>query len=220
MIRPGLYPIFALLSWLGTLSSTVQAGVVTIPTPLPSTMPSPVNTRRPATPAGRPVLLFGQPCVLSGPYEGSVLDTIHSVSPEQIPAIVTDAQAKAGIDRLKKATELPPELERYRDRLSQRLEAQLAFPGALLEAQKSGKSDTFIARVKKFLQGKRGEDFESAFRRAAQKRKLAQWQKESIQPLRALYDDAIEPHPEADFHSVIQKLGVKYDCSFEEDEEG
>lgn len=165
------------------------------------------------------VTLFGQPCLLSGPFGETILRTVHELSPERIPPFVTAEQVKVARDRLSKASELPQALEGYRDRLTQRLQAQARFHEGLAEARKAGKAEALVARVRPSIEPSRVVAFESAARKAETRQTPASWSAATVDELTQAFELAIEPHPEEEFHRVIHRLDISYQCSFEAETE-
>lgn len=165
------------------------------------------------------VTLFGQPCLLGGPFAESILRTVHELSPERIPPFVTAEQANQARDRLSKASELPQALEGYRDRLTQRLQAQARFHEGLAEARKIGKADALVARVRPSIDSARVAAFEATARKAEARQPPSSWSAATVDELNEAFEVAIEPHPEEEFHRVIHRLGISYQCSFEAETE-
>jgi hypothetical protein len=156
------------------------------------------------------VTLFGQPCVLEGPSEPGELQLIHSISPEQIypngtPTLAASSAAslKAALAKLEKGG-MPAQLDHYRDRLTRRLEAQVAFVTAA-DAAKKQKKPALVDKA--VAQGCKG----------ALKKKAA-LTSEALESLFEAYNDCIEAEPEEDFHRAIQKMGIQYSCAFDEKE--
>src|SRR4051794_38218221 len=75
------------------------------------------------------VSLFGQPCTLQGPLDERALRVVHSLSPDQIypqrENTLTAAPTRRALEKLKSLNGAPAGLDRYRERLGKRLEAQL-----------------------------------------------------------------------------------------------
>ncbi|MCM2276805.1 MAG: hypothetical protein NDJ89_01860 [Oligoflexia bacterium] len=189
----------------------------------------PAAQSKPAPAASRPraeikVSLFSQPCLLQGPLDESSLASIHAISPEQTYAVLSmedvrkDSvqQLKGNLEKLRKAQPLPQALERYRDRLARRLEAQIAFLEGLQAAQAQKSSAPLIAVVKKHLQGKVTKPFESAATKLDRPGGAAD--PAVAERLYEIYGDLIEADPEEEFHRGIQKLNVQYVCAFDEQE--
>lgn len=165
------------------------------------------------------VSLFGQPCLLSGPVEKPTLQTIHTISPEQIPPGLSLEQLKKAVDKLKKVTSLPAALEPYREQMTLRLEAQIAFFIALENTKKSKKTDSLQDVIKKHGKTEVGQKaFEVALKKAAAKGDPNHWNSVVVDELTDQYHNAIQPDPEEDFHRVIRKMNIHYSCSFEEEE--
>jgi hypothetical protein len=161
------------------------------------------------------VTLFGQPCLLSGPLDEGTLRTIHAISPEKTPAPETADQARQLLERLRKLPAgVPSALDRYREKLGKRVAAQLAYFEGLAGARKNGgKADALLAATREHLiGGKRAKEFEEL----ARKTDLGGAAGEEA--LSLAYSEAIEPSPEEEFHRAIQRLNVRYTCSFEEGE--
>ncbi len=82
------------------------------------------------------IILFGQPCMLQGPFDSKALQEIHSISPEEIYPTTPGKnanleQARKALEKIRALKSLPAALTPYRDRLIKRLEAQLNFFTAL-----------------------------------------------------------------------------------------
>ncbi len=166
------------------------------------------------------VSLFGQPCQLSGPLTPSQLKDIHWISPEQIPAAPTPEQIKEGLGRVsKKRLSLPPSLDRYRERLEKRLNAQSDFFKAMEQSKKSGKTAPLIDVSRNHAYSRQQKILEDLINRIAKKKPIRSWEPLMAEAVRDAYNDAIEPHPEEEFHRAIKHMGVKYTCMFEESED-
>lgn len=168
-----------------------------------------------APPAEIPVTLFGQPCVLSGPVSSETLKACHSISPEQLPPARTSDQARRLLEKLRKAQNIPSALERYRERLSRRLEAQIAFFNGLAAAKKSGRAADLISATKGQIPEKQAKNFEALVK----KDPVASWNSAIIDQITDSYNDWIEQNPEEEFHRAIERMNIRYTCSFEESEE-
>jgi hypothetical protein len=153
------------------------------------------------------VNLFGQPCVLQGPVDAKSLKAIHSLSPEQIyPSrdgpLATDPTRQA-LDRLKTST-IPTALEPYRERLTKRLQAQLALLEAIDSYRKIKKPAPLLEAAGTFLKGKRLKEFEVLAKKG------------DIESAFDLFSDGIEAaDPEEEFHRAIGRMKVQYTCSFD-----
>jgi hypothetical protein len=168
------------------------------------------------------VNLFGQPCILQGPVDDKVLQAIHSLSPEQLYPVLenpaTSANTRKALEKLKALTGTPAGLDRYRDRIAHRLEAQLTLLDAAENYRKDAKVAPLLAAGKKHLSGANQKKFETAVKKAESTRKVATG--ETFETLFDLYNEGIEADPEEEFHRAIQRLKVQYICSFEESGEG
>lgn len=159
-----------------------------------------------------PVTLFGQPCTLTGPLSEAALRALHSISPEQTPPARSAEPARNALGKVKKITHLPPALDRYREKLSRRLEAQVAFYDGLGIARKTNKLDKVYEAIKQHLPEARGKNVEAVARRFNGDGVVTN---EIIDA----FEEALEPMPEEEFHRAIQRLNVRYACSFEEADE-
>ncbi|HLD99847.1 MAG TPA: hypothetical protein VJB59_06285 [Bdellovibrionota bacterium] len=166
------------------------------------------------------VTLFGQPCYLSGPVSTSALKSIHSISPEQIypssDALPSSEPIRRSLERLKNVSELPSGFERYRERLTRRLQAFLAFSDGLSAAKSAAKSESLLKLARPFLQGKRIKEFETLAGKIDSSKKL---DADLAGQLFEVFLDIVEPDPEETFHRTIQKLNIHYTCVFSEDGE-
>jgi hypothetical protein len=164
------------------------------------------------------VTLFGQPCSLTGPLNETALTAIHSISPERIPPALDANSTREALDKVKKATDLPPALDQYRERLTRRLEAQSAYANELSAAMRTGKNDGLLAAARKHVRPAQLKRIEAQVRKLATRANLKARRSQAVDQLTEAYNDAIEPHPEEDFHRAIGRIGVSYSCSFEESE--
>jgi hypothetical protein len=163
------------------------------------------------------VSLFGQPCVLQGPLDEKSLRAIHSLSPEQLyPSLegaLSAAPIRRALEKLRNATGLPSSLDRYRDRLAKRFEAQVEFLEALETAKKTTQSTALStalkAVAKKHLSAKRFQEFESQMKTALRSR-------DSSDVLFETFNEGIEADPEDEFHKTIHRMNIQYTCTFED----
>lgn len=164
------------------------------------------------------VSLFGQPCILQGPTDERTLRVIHSLSPEQLypqrDAPLSSAPTRRALDKLRAVTGAPTGLDRYRERLAKRLEAQLALLGAIESFRKDHKTVAILAAGKNSLTGRRLKEFETAVKKAEGSKTLSS--RDTQDTLFDSFSDGIEPDPEEEFHRAIQRMNVQYTCSFEE----
>lgn len=167
------------------------------------------------------VELFKQPCDLHGPFDETTLRAIHAISPERIYPAETDSGApvsasavQKAIDQLRSSSGFPAALDRYKEKLIRRFEAQLAFYTGMAAAKKTHTAAPLLALTRKYFNGKPADDF------VALSKKIETEKKENSEALLDLYNEKIEPDPEEEFHRVIQKLDVQYDCFFEESVKG
>src|SRR4051812_48584746 len=90
------------------------------------------------------VTLFGQSCLLTGPVSEANLKAIHAISPAQMPAGQSAESVRKSLEKIKATSEIPSALEPYRDRLTKRFEAQLAYFDGLASAKKLGKVELLL----------------------------------------------------------------------------
>ncbi|MGK5084481.1 hypothetical protein WDW37_14395 [Bdellovibrionota bacterium FG-1] len=160
------------------------------------------------------VSLFGQPCFLQGPVDSKTLKNIHALSPEQLYPLretpLSSAPTRKALEKLRSPAP-PAGLERYRDRLLKRFEAQLGLLEGI-EAFKKSKNPTVLLNVgKKYLSARKLKDFESLVKKTASPKELSQ----TIDLLFDSFSDGIEADPEEEFHRSIHRMKIQYICSFE-----
>ncbi len=168
------------------------------------------------------VILLGQPCLLAGPFDNTTLELVHSVGPAQIYPNFTNLNQPGTRDQVSRALlksqnakKLPNLLERYRERLTSRLQRQLRFIQAL---QGQSKIDALLKLGRGAIQGPEIKKFESILKPKRGPEEENTVRPEAAEQLFELYTDAIEPDPESEFHRAIKKLQIQYNCSFEESE--
>jgi hypothetical protein len=167
------------------------------------------------------ISLFGQPCLLQGPVDTRTLKTIHSVSPEELypqrGATLSSEPTRKALDKLKSIAGVPSGLDRYRERLGKRLEAQLVALEAIESLRKTRKAAALTEAGKKFLSGRRLKEFDSSVAKALAIKDLGS--EKGREALDAVFDgfsDGIEGDPEEEFHRAIHRMNIQYTCSFEE----
>jgi len=169
------------------------------------------------------VTLFGQPCMLEGPLTQETLKSIHAVSPEEIcsPFSVerTADETRSAIEKLKVAPGLPPSLDRYREKLTRRLRAELTFIDALPEAKKSKSAARLVELTREYVLASKRKEMESLAKSFASATAEIK-RKELASQLYDFYSEAIDANPEDEFHRAIRTMNVQYTCSFEETDEG
>ena len=151
------------------------------------------------------VKLFGQQCLLNGPANGSVtsaeLRVIHAISPEQLPATTTLKQCLVAIEKLKQAKPLPNAFEGYRQGMLENAKAWEAFLKGQILFRKRKKPAVWIDLVRPYLSVSDLDQFNT---------------KLNDPEVRTFYMGRLKAPPEPDFHRVLKKLGIYYQCSFEE----
>ena len=166
------------------------------------------------------VSLFGQPCLLQGPPSVAALKQIHAISPEQVSSthgprfsIADQKQLHTLQEHLQEATNLhtnlPGELDRYREKLAKRVDAQLAFFDTADQAIKTRKPQALIKLARQNCSKSAAKEFEKI---VSQGGLTAQ----KLGALFEIYGAAIESEPEEEFHRAIRKMNVQYVCAFEE----
>jgi hypothetical protein len=176
-----------------------------------------------ATPTRIPVKLFGQPCMLEGPLTQDVLKSVHSVSPEEIcsPFGVerTPEETRAAVDKLKNVSGLPSALDRYREKLTRRLKAELAFLESLPQSKKAKSQVQLVEATKEYVFLAKRRELETLAKTLTTQTLDAVKKKELTGQLYDFYGESIDASPEDEFHRAIRTLNVQYICSFEESDE-
>jgi hypothetical protein len=174
------------------------------------------------------VTLLGQPCLLEGPYDEATLKSIHSIGPAQLYPNLSASEpsnsrenAKKALDTIRNTPTLPSLLDRYRERLGRRLEAQIQFLESLEGFKKNQKIPPLLKIGKRYLQDRDLRSFEATAKKLDGPRKGASAStiRDLIEQLMDTFNDGIERDPEEEFHRAIKKMTVQYTCSFEESEE-
>ncbi len=162
------------------------------------------------------VTLFQQPCLLGGPFSEETLGTIHSISPEKIPPLLTLEHARQSLGKLKAASAVPSALEVYRDKLQRRLETQIAFEESLEEARKTVSTDPLFSAMKRKLSERQSTELKSRMKKIDSKEAVFKWTPAQLDSLREAFEEVLGPHPEEDFHRAIQRIKVQYTCNYGE----
>lgn len=186
------------------------------------------------------VKLFGQLCLLKGPFPESTLKIIDTVSPAQVIAIpenlsleegLTESSLRDALARLQNAENLPSELGVYQDKLTSRLKALLKFFEGLKPESKSQKPKTreaiLLESVEKAIQYTPPGPLHNKFKALAKElpntraRVKANSSLKGIEAqLLEIYLKLITPEPEEEFHRALRVLNVHYVCSFDETSPG
>lgn len=178
---------------------------------------SPISSWAAKTGSEVPVTLFGNKCVMSGPFESSVLERIHSISPERIPPALSSKQIQDTLIRLEQVqkNEIPAQFSVYLQRSKSRLQALSGFYHGLDLAKKAGKIQPLIESTHGFMPPSAYAEFDLAAE------KLSKDYGNIIlrDQLLDVYQRKIEPDPEAEFHRTTKKLKIRYNCNFEGTEE-
>jgi hypothetical protein len=172
------------------------------------------------------VTLLGQPCLLQGPLDESTLKTIHAIGPAQLyPSLSTSdpssskSEAKKAFEKIKTTSNLPSLLDRYREKLLKRLEAQIAFFDNLGAVIKTHHSTALQKIGKKYIRHDFNQ-FQELLKKIDKPSKKSEPFRELLDQIFDSYNDRIEPDPEEEFHRAIKRLNIQYMCSFDENEEG
>ncbi len=177
------------------------------------------------------VTLLGQPCLIQGPFDETILKSIHSMGPAQIYPTFTSnnipsslEQSRKALEKIRSSSGLHALLDRYREKLRKRLEAQVAFLTALLQSQKANKNSFLLKTAGQYLQVRELQTLEGLLKKKQPSSnklsdKLGTLSTETLDVIFDLFNDSIEPDPEAEFHRAIKKLGIQYTCAFEGNEE-
>ncbi len=166
------------------------------------------------------VNLLGQPCLLSGPYEDTLLKLIHSLGPAQIyPNLShleqpnTQDQINKALTKIQNAKPLPNLLDRYRERLIRRLQQQLRFIQAL---HNQTPTDSLLKLGKEMIREPELKKFDALVKRRSSQKEKSPDDPSVTEQLFEIFNESIEADPESEFHRAIKKLQIQYNCSFEE----
>jgi hypothetical protein len=110
-------------------------------------------------------------------------------------------------------------LDRYRDKLSNRFKAQLAFLNAMEEYKNTHQPASLQKVGKEYLTPKGFRSFLTPLKKLETAKKNPSQERETLEQIFDTYNEEIEPDPESEFHRAIKKLNVQYTCSFEDSEE-
>lgn len=167
------------------------------------------------------VTLFGQPCIMSGPFTRPTLSLLHEISPEKIPPTATVDLMKKVRAKTTLLKSIPFSLEQYRDHLRKRLSAKIAMEEALAGAKKSKPQegrralDSLLKNLKEHISSLQYPAFEAATKKSFEAN-AAVWNDFFIEPLRERYDSAIQPETEEEFHKAIRTAKIQYICVFDD----
>lgn len=171
------------------------------------------------------ITLLGQPCLLQGPFDEFTLKTIHSIGPAQLYPVIaleeiknSKKSAQKAIEKLRLSSSLPSLLDRYKAKLTRRLEAQIGFLDAIETLSESGEYEAIIKMSKNYLKKADYQKLKNKVIALKPSSKSLKNQDKANQ-LFDFYNDLIEPDPEEEFHRAIKKLNIQYRCSFEDSEE-
>lgn len=162
------------------------------------------------------VLLFGQPCQITGPASVSEaqLTAIHQVSPEQTPFSETPKSMQASIEKLRATGGTPQLLAGYIEQRTKALQARIVFEEGVEAGRKARSPAPFAEATQKLLHPRRHQALVRAFEKALK----AGNSPHAWEQLRMDFAESAAPDGEEDFHRALRKLKVVYQCSFEESE--
>ena len=177
------------------------------------------------------VTLLGQPCRLQGPVNEETLRAVHDIGPAQIYPVALPSNPKHSaqeirdtLEKIKKMTNLPHSLDRYRTQLMKRLDAQILFWDGLV-TEKSGRSTQALLNLGKRVLAapdlkdpKDFKKFEILLSKLDNQKGTAQY-RDSVEQLYDLYNEGIAQDPEEEFHRAIKKLGIQFNCAFDDAED-
>lgn len=189
------------------------------------------------------VTLLGQPCLLQGPFDEATLKAVHVIGPAQIypnlspnDALSSSEQARKALEKIRRVTSLPSLLDRYREKLGKRLDAQMIFlenlesiaekgPKAVSKQAKPGQVPSQVDGIQKLLKSVKSriqasslQKLENLLKKLKTLKNSAQY-RDQVEQVFDFYNDSIEPDPEEEFHRAIKKLNIQYTCSFEENDD-
>lgn len=124
-------------------------------------------------------------------------------------------QTRKALGAARKISGVPAALDRYREKLIRRLEAQQAFYESFADAKKNKKATLLTEAVKAFQVPAKTKRFQAAFEKLVTEKG---WPNLSIEAAAILFGESLDDSPEEEFHRAIQKMGIRYACSFEGDE--
>lgn len=167
------------------------------------------------------VTLFGQPCVMNGPFPRASLSLLHEMSPEKLPPDLTLEQMKRIRTRTSDLKEMPLSIEQYRDHLRKRLSAKIAFiegvaPSKKTKPEEAKKAlENFLKNIKEHLSTLQYPVFEEAAKKLLEANG-SNWSEAFITALRERYENVIQPDTEEEFHRAIRVAKIQYVCAFDD----
>jgi len=169
---------------------------------------------RDAQAAAVQVMLFGQPCQLTGPagLSEAQLNAIHQISPEQTPFSDAPKSIEASIEKLKSSDATPSILAGYLQQRTKALRARLSLELAIEAGRKARSAAPFAQGTQGLIHPKRHAALIKTFEKALK----AGNSPHAWEQLRADFAEVAEPDGEEDFHRALRKLKVVYQCSFED----
>lgn len=171
------------------------------------------------------VILFGQPCLLSGAYPKKVLEKIHSISPEKMPPAM---DLKSTLESLKKlqdsqkgSKEIPDHLADYAAMLKKYYTAMEVYFKALPSLLKDSSTDEFVKQIQSVVPKtsipKLKTKAEQVLMEARlNKNKASLSESSSVEDLLDLFMESAPKREEILFHQAIRIMGVSYLCAFGE----
>lgn len=167
------------------------------------------------------VTLFGQPCVMNGPFPRASLSQLHEISPEKLPPDLSLDQMKKIRARANDLKGMPLSVEQYRDHLRKRLSAKIAFNEAIGPAKKAKPDEskktleTFLKNIKEHISTLQYPAFEEAAKKALEGAGST-WSDAFVTTLRERFETVIQPDTEEEFHRAIRIAKIQYVCVFDD----
>ncbi len=172
------------------------------------------------------VTLLGQGCILQGPFNENTLQAVHLVGPAQIYPNLSSPDSPEALEQTRKALTqiktmnyLPSLLDRYKEKLAKRLEAQTDFLNNLQAAKKNQDYSFLLKTGKTYFKDQDLKSFEEFTQKLQIPEKKPGQNRAVIEQIFDFFNHSIEQDPEEEFHRAIKKLKIEYICSFEEIED-
>jgi len=151
------------------------------------------------------VNLFGQPCLIKGPFQKSELEIVHELSPAQLPEIRSAKVAQHLLDKIdsteKKYPKIFQSLGAYFGRLKNRISTQKKYFEAFDSYLKNSNQKQFKDAVEKLLPAAAKEGVSKHLAKPSD--------------FTEYFHQNIEPVAETLFHRLIKAADIQYECQFE-----
>ena len=183
---------------------------------VPSSFATPISPQKISS-QEIPVQLFGQNCLLQGPFGKETLKAIHAISPEQNPVPSQLSALSKLRDKITNQKNLPPGVEVYSEKLKAHLDAKITF----LKGKETFQKNKLRAPWLKDLEAHLLPQKRSFFLKQTEQPLLQDLSRiEALTQLETVYMQSVASTPDEDFHRAIQRLNTWYNCSMEEAGEG